>query len=99
VDEDTEMDLQFLQLRNYTDPKKFMKKSDGELPKHFEVGHLVAQSADFFSDGRSKGKMKSQHFVDVLLEDQAYKKYAKRKAAEIHDKQDNRNKKAKRTQS
>jgi hypothetical protein len=37
VDEDTQMDLQFLQLRNFTDPKKFMKQKELEIPKHFEV--------------------------------------------------------------
>jgi len=38
----------------------------------------------FYSDKRNKGKMKSSHFVDELLKDQNYKKYAKRKFSEIN---------------
>lgn len=31
------MDLKYLQLRSYADPKKFMKTKKMEIPKHFEV--------------------------------------------------------------
>lgn len=34
---------------------------------------MVANPLDFYSDGRSKGKMKNHHFVDDLLEDQEFK--------------------------
>lgn len=40
----------------------------------FQVGTLVSNAMDFYSDGRSKAKMSKKHFVDDLIEDQDYKK-------------------------
>lgn len=42
IDEDTQRDLQFLQLRSYVDPKKFMKRQDA-LSKYIEVFPSVFQ--------------------------------------------------------
>jgi len=49
------------------------------------VGHVVSSPLDFYSDGRSKAKPSKRHFVDDLLEDQEYKKYAKKRYREIQN--------------
>lgn len=77
------MDLQLLQMRNYIDPKHHYKRSKSkELPKYFQVGRVVESAADFYSS-RLTNKERKSTFVDELLDDQALKKYSKRKFLEI----------------
>ena len=49
--DETKRDLKLLQLRGTFDPKRFYKSSDHKksLPKFFQVGTVVASSADFYS--------------------------------------------------
>ena len=49
--DETKRDLKLLQLRGTFDPKRFYKSSDHKkgLPKFFQIGTVVASSADFYS--------------------------------------------------
>eukprot|EP01124_Arcella_intermedia_P019532 TRINITY_DN26853_c0_g1_i1.p1 TRINITY_DN26853_c0_g1~~TRINITY_DN26853_c0_g1_i1.p1 ORF type:complete len:278 (-),score=120.61 TRINITY_DN26853_c0_g1_i1:112-891(-) len=88
IDPETKSDLDYLNLRQYADPKKFWKKPDKVDPKqikHFEIGKAVADPLDFYSEGRSKKKPSKKHFVDDLINDQETKKYLKRKMIEAAD--------------
>jgi len=75
-------DLKVLNLRNYITPKDIYKKPPIENPKYLEVGTVIESSADFYSS-RIPKRQRVKHFVDELLRDQEYKKYAKRKYREI----------------
>jgi len=90
ISEETKQDLLFLKLRSFTNPKRHWKKGLDlqQNPKFFffEIGTLAPSPIDFYRDGRSKAKMSKQHFVDHILEDQQYKKFAKRKYNEIREK-------------
>eukprot|EP01128_Nolandella_sp_AFSM9_P005169 TRINITY_DN2468_c0_g1_i2.p1 TRINITY_DN2468_c0_g1~~TRINITY_DN2468_c0_g1_i2.p1 ORF type:complete len:260 (-),score=63.33 TRINITY_DN2468_c0_g1_i2:311-1090(-) len=81
-----ESDLKVIQLRGLVDSKTFFKRTTKELPKHFEVGKVIANPLDFFSEGRSKAKMHNKHFVDALLDDQKYKSHAKKRYRDIQNK-------------
>jgi hypothetical protein len=75
-------------LRSFADPKRFYKKGERALPQHFEIGRVIAGPTDFYSKDRpGKAKKGSQlGFVDELLHDQQYRKFAKRKYSEIQEK-------------
>ena len=81
-------ELQVLRLRSFADPKKFYKKGDRELPKHFEVGTVISPATDFYSKDRpgKAPKGSTLGLVDELLRDQQYRKFAKRKYKEIQEK-------------
>lgn len=55
----------------------------------------MPQAVDYYSDNRNKGKMKADHFVDQLIQDSEYKKFAKRKLREVSDKNSRGGKKRK----
>lgn len=86
--EELRQELQVLRLRSFADPKRFYKKADRALPEHFEVGRVVSSAADYYSaDWSGKGKKGNQlGFVEELLADHHYRKYAKRKYSEIQEK-------------
>merc|ERR1712244_80811 len=81
--EERKNDLELLQMRNVLDPKRFYKKNNSEnLPKYFQIGTIVDNAADFYTDRVSK-KDRKQTMVDELLADAEFKKYQKRKYVEI----------------
>jgi hypothetical protein len=84
--EELKQELKVLQLRGYVDPKRFYKKSQSKTPEYFEIGHVETGAADFYSESRTTKKQKKLGFVDELLQDQEYRKYAKRKYREIQEK-------------
>jgi hypothetical protein len=89
--DELKQELQVLQLRGYVDPKRFYKKSSqSKMPEYFEVGHVVTGAADYYSASRTTKKQQKLGFVDELLQDQEYRKYAKRKYREIQEKHSGR---------
>ena len=81
--EERQRDLELLQMRHVLDPKRFYKKNNSEnLPKYFQIGTVVDNAADFYTDRVAK-KDRKQTMVDELLADAEFKKYQKRKYVEI----------------
>merc|ERR1712062_216430 len=81
--EERKNDLELLQMRNVLDPKRFYKKNNSEnLPKYFQIGTVVDNASDFYTDRVSK-KDRKQTMVDELLADAEFQKYQKRKYVEI----------------
>ena len=86
--EETKRDLEVLQMRNVADPKRFYKKNDLKvLPKYFQVGQVIDSPADFYSD-RVPNKLRKKTLVDELMADAEFKKFNKRKYAEIIEKKE-----------
>lgn len=72
-------DLELLKMRKVLDTKTFYKKNDiQELPKYFEVGTVVDNATDFYSD-RIPKRQRQQTLVDELLADEQFKKTNKKK--------------------
>lgn len=72
-------DLELLKMRKVLDTKTFYKKNDiQQLPKYFEVGTVVDNATDFYSD-RIPKKQRKQTLVDELLADEQFKKVNKKK--------------------
>ena len=69
--DETKRDLKLLQLRGTFDPKRFYKSSDHKkgLPKFFQVGTVVASSADFYS-GTTLAILHSETFLITCLHEQ-----------------------------
>ena len=81
--EERKKDLELLQMRHVLDPKRFYKKNSTDaLPKYFQIGTIVDNAADFYTDRVAK-KNRKQTMVDELLADAEFKKYQKRKYVEI----------------
>ena len=79
-------DLKLLQMRGALDPARHYKANDSKkLPRYFQVGRVVADSADFYS-GRIPQRQRKQTLVDELLSDEAFQKYHKKKYLELQDK-------------
>ena len=86
--EETKRDLEVLQMRNVADPKRFYKKNDLKvLPKYFQVGQVIDSPADYYSD-RVPNKLRKKTLVDELMADAEFKKFNKRKYAEIIEKKE-----------
>jgi len=85
VTDEIKRDLEVLKMRDALDPKRFYKKnSSKELPKYFQVGKYVDTPAEYYTDKvNSSGKSKNKTLVDELMADAEFKKYNKRKYAEI----------------
>ena len=63
-------DLELLKMRKVLDTKTFYKKNDiQEFPKYFEVGTVVDNATDFYSD-RIPKRQRKQTLVDELLADE-----------------------------
>lgn len=87
-------DLELLKMRKVLDTKTFYKKNDiQQLPKYFEVGTVLDNATDFYSD-RVPKKMRKQTLVDELLSDEQFKKLNKKKYREALEKQQYTSKKA-----
>ena len=81
--EETQRDLELIQMRHVLDPKRHYKKNNSDtLPKYFQIGTVVDNAADFYTDRVAK-KDRKQTMVDELLADAEFKKYQKRKYVEI----------------
>jgi hypothetical protein len=86
--EETRRDLLVLRNRQYADPKRHYKgKHDAiqgtkNLPKFFHMGTVVGSPQDRASQ-RIPNKQRKSSFVDALLEDSAFQRYAKKSIAEV----------------
>lgn len=75
-------DLAMIRNRNYLDPKKFYKSSDGFNGKVLQVGTVIEGSAEYFS-GRLAKRDRRQNLTEEIMADTGVSKYAKRKYNEI----------------
>ncbi|CAH1793183.1 unnamed protein product [Owenia fusiformis] len=83
--EEVKNDLTVLQMRKVLDPKRFYKGNDTRsLPKYFQMGTVVESSADFYHSRIAKKDRKAT-MVDELLADAEFRKYNKRKYAELQE--------------
>merc|ERR1712179_111576 len=84
--EELKRDLEIIQMRSALDTKRFYKKPDSELPKYFQIGQIQDNAADFYND-RIPKKERKKTLVDELMSDAEFRKYNKRKYAEIQEEQ------------
>jgi len=85
--DEKKQDLEVLKMRKVLDGKTFYKKNDLEsLPKYFQVGTIVENATDFYSD-RIPKKMRKQTLVDELLQDEMFKSQQKKKYREALERQ------------
>ncbi|KAI9205898.1 Fcf2 pre-rRNA processing-domain-containing protein [Polychytrium aggregatum] len=87
-------DLLLIKSRNVLDPKKHFKRDTRKgLPKHFQVGTVIAGAADFYS-GRLARKERHESITGEIMADLDKKKYFKRKFLEIQEKKQEGTRKA-----
>nr|XP_025648395.1 uncharacterized protein LOC112743395 isoform X1 [Arachis hypogaea] len=80
-------DLKLLKLRSALDPKRHYKKGESKskaLPKYFQVGTVVEDASEFYSERLTKKERKAT-IADELLSDQKLAAYRKRKVREIEE--------------
>lgn len=81
--EEIKNDLAVLQMRGTLDPKHFYKRGNEKIcPKYFQVGTVIESPAEFYS-ARIPKKQRKKTLVDELLSDVEYRKYQKKKYAEL----------------
>lgn len=79
-------DLHLLRMRNALDPAQHYKANDSsKLPRYFQVGRVVADSADFYS-ARIPRRQQKQTLVDELLASEQFQKYHHKKYLELQTK-------------
>lgn len=79
-------DLRLLKMRNVLDPSRHYKANDSkEIPRYFQVGRVVADSADFYSSRLPK-RQQGQTLVDELLTNDQFQTYHRKKYLELQDK-------------
>lgn len=95
--DELKQELNILKMRQYTDPKKFFKKTPIDINDYFEIGKVVSHASEYYTspNTRVKGRSDELNFVDELLNDSNYKKYAKRKYREILEKKEKYSKRKK----
>jgi hypothetical protein len=83
-------ELTVLRLMRYATPGKFKSGgAKGGEDEYFEIGSVVAPASAYYTDratSSADGTVKRTAklgFVDSLLQDQEYKRYAKRKRQEV----------------
>jgi len=85
--EEKKKDLELLKMRRVLDTKTFYKKNDiQELPKYFEVGTVVDNATDFYSD-RIPKRQRKQTLVDELLADDRFNTSNKKRYREALERQ------------
>ncbi|XP_055978880.1 deoxynucleotidyltransferase terminal-interacting protein 2 [Sorex fumeus] len=76
-------DLKALKMRASMDPKRFYKKNDRDgFPKYFQIGTIADNPADFYHS-RIPKKQRKRTIVEELLADSEFRRYNRRKYAEI----------------
>src|SRR3989338_5752014 len=72
-------EISALYLRSYIYKDRFYKKvtDTKRLPKHFQVGEIIASSAEYYRKPTRKERNKG--FVDQILEDSAARQYIKQR--------------------
>ncbi|EFO88984.1 hypothetical protein CRE_06351 [Caenorhabditis remanei] len=80
-------DLEFLQMRSTLDPLAHYRRNDRSvLPKYFQVGKVVDAPEDFYSSRMLK-KERKKTMVDEILHNEESLSKAKKKYAEIRQKE------------
>uniref|UniRef100_A0A1I7UKN7 Fcf2 domain-containing protein n=1 Tax=Caenorhabditis tropicalis TaxID=1561998 RepID=A0A1I7UKN7_9PELO len=80
-------DLEFLQMRSTLDPLAHYKRNDRSvLPKYFQVGRVVDAPEDWYSSRMVK-KERKKTMVDEILHNEESLSKAKKKYAEIRQKE------------
>ncbi|CCD64713.1 Fcf2 pre-rRNA processing C-terminal domain-containing protein [Caenorhabditis elegans] len=80
-------DLEFLQMRSTLDPLAHYRRNDrAVLPKYFQVGRVVDAPEDFYSS-RMVRKERKKTMVDEILHNEESLSKAKKKYAEIRQKE------------
>lgn len=81
--EANKLDLTVLQMRDAIDRKRFYKRNSDlqTLPKFFQVGRVVGTQADYYSTLSKKDQKNS--LVEELLADAEFKRWGKKKYAEV----------------
>ncbi|XP_046338565.2 deoxynucleotidyltransferase terminal-interacting protein 2-like [Haliotis rufescens] len=83
--EEKKNDLIALKMRRALDPKRFYKGDDIKgLPKYFQFGTVVEDASEFYS-ARIPKKQQKTSIVEELMADAEFRKYNKRKYAEVQD--------------
>uniref|UniRef100_A0A915K1Q2 Fcf2 pre-rRNA processing C-terminal domain-containing protein n=1 Tax=Romanomermis culicivorax TaxID=13658 RepID=A0A915K1Q2_ROMCU len=76
-------DLEIMALRDVLDTKSFYRKDDRRvLPKYYQIGTVIEDATDFYSD-RIPKKQRKQTIVDELLASSEFQKRQKAKYKEI----------------
>lgn len=76
-------DLRLLQMRNALDPSRHYKANDSKKPpRYFQMGRVVADSADFYS-ARIPRRQQKQTLVDELLASEDFQRYHRKKYLEL----------------
>ena len=88
MDEKLKRDMKLIELRNYMDPKRFYKRAD-KPGKIVGIGTIVESSSEYFSSRLTKRERK-QSFVDEILSDDSFKRYAKKTFLQIQTEKQNK---------
>ncbi|CAI2347015.1 unnamed protein product [Caenorhabditis sp. 36 PRJEB53466] len=85
--DEAKRDLELLQMRSTLDPLAHYRRNDrAVLPKYFQVGRVVDAPEDFYSSRMLK-KERKKTMVDELLHNEESLSKAKKKYAEIREKE------------
>jgi len=88
--EEIKHDLKVLKYRDVIDGKTFYKSDNSrKLPKHFQIGRVVDDKTDYYSNRISK-KQKKMSLADELLEGVHKDQTRKRRLQDVYAKQKNR---------
>jgi hypothetical protein len=100
--DELKQELTVLRLLKYTTPGKYKKGgARGGEDEYFEIGSVVAPASAYFTDratSSADGRVRKSAklgFVDSLLQDTEYKRYAKRKRQEVLEKAEKNAKRSK----
>ena len=100
--EELRQELTVLKLQRYATPGRYRKAgAKGGEQEYFEVGSVVAPASAYFTDHSTSSadgsvrKSAKLGFVDSLLQDQEFKRYAKRKRQDALERQERNNKRSK----
>ena len=96
--EEVQADIALLRNRNYLDPKRFYKSSDGQSGKRrsiVQVGTVIEGAAEFYSSRLTK-KEKRSNVTDEVLADTSLSGYVQNKSRSMQRQKTAESKKAKR---
>ncbi|CAB3411106.1 unnamed protein product [Caenorhabditis bovis] len=87
ITEERKRDLELLQMRGVLNPQAHYRRNDRQvLPKYFQVGRVVDAPEDYYSSRMTK-KERKKTMVDELLHNEESLSKAKKKYAEIREKE------------
>ncbi|RNA36327.1 deoxynucleotidyltransferase terminal-interacting 2 [Brachionus plicatilis] len=91
--EEAKNDLLLIKMRGGLHKDRFYKHNDSdELPKFFQMGKVIDDPVDFYSD-RVPKKQQKRTILEELIEDAKVKKFAKKHYSAIQTREEHRRKK------